>query len=244
MKIKPATLFLVMAALLMGGVVMVAGNHRPAEQAENQQTQKLFEFEEKQVQALTVKTQLRSLQFERDQSGKWQMIEPDKVPASDASIAYLLNLLNGNSDRAFTAAAADQQSFSFQQPLATIDVTLNDKKTHRLLLGGYDFNRSFIYALVDPPATLAGELKVSLASPSFESAVNRPVAEWKEEVRSLRDTRKGSPSPSPSESPAASPEASPQLSPSPSPEASPTPSLPTPTTSPSVSPIPSPEASN
>jgi hypothetical protein len=243
MKIKPATLFLVMGALLMGGVVMVAGNPRPPEQAENQQAQKLFAFDEKQVQALTLKTQLRSLKFERDKSGIWQMLEPDKTAASDASIAYLLNLLNGNSDRTFTAPAADQQSFGFQQPLATIDVTLSDKKTHRLLLGGYDFNRSFIYALVDPPATLTGELKVFLASPSFESAVNRPLAEWKEEMRSLRDTRKGSPSPSPSGSPAASPEASPTPSPSPSPEAS-TPSSPTPTTSPSISPTPSPEASN
>jgi hypothetical protein len=235
MKIKPTTLFLVMGALLLGGVVMVAGNPRPSQQTENNQEQKLFAFEEKQAQALTVKTQLRLLKFERDKSGKWQMLEPDKVAASDPSIAYVLNLLNGNSDRTFTAPAADQQSFGFQQPLATIDVTLTDQKTHRLLLGGYDFNRSFIYALVDPPATLTGELKVFLASPSFESAVNRPLAEWKEVPRS--------PSPSPSGSPAASPEASPSASPSPSPEASPAPSPPTPTTSPSVSPTPSPESS-
>jgi hypothetical protein len=233
MKIKPATLFLVMAALLLGGVVMVVGNPRPSEQTENSQAQKLFAFEEKQVQALTLKTQLRSLKFERDKGGKWQMLEPDKAAASDASIAYLLNLLNGNSDRTFTAAAADQQSFGFQQPLATIDVTLSDQKTHRLLLGGYDFNRSFIYALIDPPATLTGELKVFLASPSFESAVNRPLAEWKEEVRS--------PSPSPSGSPKAS--APPETSPTPSPEASPAPSpeaslTPSPSTSPGVSPTP------
>jgi hypothetical protein len=236
-KIKPTTLFLVLAALLMGGVVMVAGNPRPPEQAEGQ-TQKLFAFEEKQVQSLSLKTQLRSLKFERDKNGKWQMIEPDKGAASDASIAYLLNLLNGNSDRTFTASAADQQSFSFQQPLATIDVTLNDQKTHRLLLGGYDFNRSFIYALVDPPATLTGELKVFLASPSFESAVNRPVAEWKEVPPSP------SPSGSPSASPKASPSASPEISPTPSsealPEASPTPSpdasvAPSPAASPSPS---------
>jgi hypothetical protein len=229
MKIKPATLFLVMAALLLGGVVMVAGNPRPTEQTENNQAQKLFAFEEKQVQALTLKTQLRSLKFERDKGGKWQMIEPDKAAASDASIAYLLNLLNGNSDRTFTAAAADQQSFGFQQPLATIDVTLSDKKTHRLLLGGYDFNRSFIYALVDPPATLTGELKVFLTSPSFESAVNRPLAEWKEIPPSP------SPSGSPKASPTASPETSQEASPAPSPEASLTPS---PSTSPGVSPTP------
>lgn len=227
MKIKPATLFLVLAAALMGGVVMVAGNQRPPEQTQSQPGQKLFAFEEKQVQSLTVKTQLRSLKFERDQSGKWQMIEPDRIVASDASIAYLLDLLAGKSDRTFTALAGDRESFSFHQPLATINVVLNNQETHRLLLGGYDFNRSFIYALVDPPPALSGEIKVFLASPSFENAVDRPLEEWKQLP----------PSPSPSESPSASPEGSPSpvptspaspdpasiLSPTPSPEALPSP---------------------
>lgn len=213
MKIKPTTLFLVLTALLLGGVVMVAGTQSPPEQAETQQGQKLFAFEEKQVRSLTVKTQLRSLKFERDKNGNWQMIEPNKTAASKASIVYLLDLLAGKSDRTFTALAADRESFGFHQPLATIDVVLDNQETHRLLLGGYDFNRSFIYALVDPPPALSGEIKVLLASPSFENAVNRPLEEWKEGERS--------PSPSPSESPSASPALSPEVSPSPN--ASPSP---------------------
>jgi len=218
MKIKPATLFLVLAAALMGGVVIVAGNQRPPEQTASQPGQKLFAFEEKQVQSLTVKTQLRSLKFERDQSGKWQMIEPDKTAASDASIAYLLDLLAGKSDRTFTALAGDRESFGFHQPLATINIVLNNQETHRLLLGGYDFNRSFIYALVDPPPALSGEIKVFLASPNFENAVNRPLEEWKQVEPSPSPSSPGSPpaSSTPEASPTPSQEASP------SPEASPT----------------------
>lgn len=219
MKIKPATLFLVLAALLMGGIVMVAGNQRPPEQTASQPGQKLFAFEEKQVQSLTVKTQLRSLKFERDQSGKWQMIEPDKTAASDASIAYLLNLLAGKSDRTFTALASDRESFGFHQPLATINVVLNNRETHRLLLGGYDFNRSFIYALVDPPPALSGDIKVFLASPNFENAVNRSLEEWKQVERSPSPSSSGSPLPSP----ISPPEPSPTPSSTPSPEASPSP---------------------
>jgi Domain of unknown function (DUF4340) len=242
MKIKPATLFLVMTALLMGGIVLTVGSQKPPEQTEKQQPEELFAFEEKQVQAFTVKTQLRTLKFERDKSGKWQMLEPEKVAANDASIVYLLDLLaSGKSDRTFTASANDQQSFSFQQPLATIDVTLNDQKNHRLLIGGYDFNRSFLYALVDPPATLSGELKVFLASPSFENAVNRPLAEWKQPP----------PSPSPAASPSPSATAAPDISPSP--EASPSPTVspspeasaePSPAMSPTMSPAPSPSPSD
>jgi hypothetical protein len=238
MKIKPATLFLVMMALLMGGVVVMLGNPKPPEQAENQQVE-LFGFEEKQVQAFTVKTQLRSLKFERDKAGKWQMLEPDKIAASDASVAYLLDLLaSGKSDRTFTASAGDRESFSFQQPLATIDVTLNDQKTHRLLLGGYDFNRSFLYALVDPPAALSGDIKVFLASPSFENAVNRPLAEWKQLPPSPSPSPSGSPSPT--VSPTASPEASPSISPTVSPISSPPEASPSPAASPEASPSPSP----
>ena len=227
MKIKPTTLFLVLAAALMGGVVIVAGNQRPPEQTESQLGQKLFAFEEKQVQSLTVKTQLRSLQFERDQSGKWQMTEPEKTVASDASIAYLLDLLAGKSDRTFTALASDRESFGFHQPLATINVVLNNQETHKLLLGGYDFNRSFIYALVDPPPALSGEIKVFLASPNFENAVNRPFEEWKQLLPSPTPTGTVSPTASPEVSPppTATPLPSASLAPSPalSPEASPSP---------------------
>jgi hypothetical protein len=192
------------------------------------------------VQAFTVKTQLRTLKFERDKAGKWQMLEPDKVVANEASVVYLLDLLaSGQSDRTFTAPAADQQSFSFHQPLATIDVTLTDKKTHRLLLGGYDFNRSFLYALVDPPATLSGDLKIFLASPSFENAVNRPLADWKQAVSSPSPTP--SPTVSPTVSPTTSPTASPEASPSQSPEASPSQS---PEVSPEASPSPSPQSAS
>lgn len=229
MKIKPATLFLVLAALLMGGVVMVAGNQRPPEQTESQPGQKLFAFEEKQVQSFTVKTQLRSLKFERDQSGKWQMLEPDKIAASNASIAYLLDLLASKSDRTFTALAGDRESFGFHQPLAIINVVLNNQETHRLLLGGYDFNRSFVYALVDPPAALSGDITVFLASPSFENAVNRPLEEWKQLP----------PSPSPSESPSGSSTPAPEASPSPTSTISP--ASPEPSSTPS--PLPSQEAS-
>ena len=77
---------------------------------------------------------------------------PEKVPASEAAIAYLLDLLvTGKSNRILTVSAAQLSEYGLQQPQATIEVTLNDGKTHRLVLGRADFNRSFLYAQADPP---------------------------------------------------------------------------------------------
>ncbi|WP_225913868.1 DUF4340 domain-containing protein [Leptolyngbya ohadii] len=234
MKIKPSTLFLLLTALLLGGVTFLVVQKQPQPQSPNQQAGQsepvdLFAFTEQQVKTLSFSTPLRSLKFERDAAGKWQMIDPEKAPASDASIAFLLDLMaSGTSDRNFAAPAAQREQYGFHQPLATIEVTLDNGEAHRLIVGEYDFNRSFLYALVDPASDANAELKVSLVSPSFENAVNRPLAEWKQS----ESQKEAAPAEPPAASPTPSPSPSPEASPSPSPEASPNPS-PSPAASPS-----------
>ncbi len=242
------TFALVFAAALLGGVVLLVQQQPPADPQAATETgqQKLFGFEENQVQAIALKTPLRSLKFEKDKNSKWQMLEPEKVPASEASIIFLINLLStARSERSFTAPVGDRQAYGLHQPLATIDITLTDQKKHQLILGTYDFNRSFLYAQADPSPDANADLKVLLLPPTFEPAVSRPLADWKQPP--------SSPSPSPkSESPASSP--SPETSPSPSPETSPSPSPeaeaspapspePSPAPSPTTSPSPTPAAS-
>lgn len=233
MKIKPSTLLLLLTALLLGGVTFLVVQNQPPNQSQNQsQNQQagqsepvdLFAFTEKQVKTLSFSTPLRSVKFERDAAGKWQMIDPERAPASDASIAFLLDLMaSGTSDRTFTAPAVQREQYGFHQPLATIEVTLDNGEAHRLIVGEYDFNRSFLYALADPASDANAELKVSLVSPSFENAVNRPLDEWKQSESQKQaapaEPPAASPTPSSSPSPAASPELLP--TPPPSPAASP-----------------------
>jgi hypothetical protein len=215
MKIKPSTLFLLLAALLLGGVALIVQQQSPPPPTEAAKQQPIFSFQEKQVQAVTLQTQLRSLKFERDKTGKWQMIEPEKTAASDSSIAFLLDLLaTGKSDRSFSAPVANQKQYGFQQPLAVIEVKLDNQETHKLILGEHDFNRSFIYAQADPAAAPEA-MRVLLVSPNFENAVSRPLAEWKQAADQA--SPKGTPSPSSQ----ASPPATPQATPSPSDQANP-----------------------
>ena len=208
MKIKPSTLLLILTALLLGGVVLLVQTQSPPSQTQADEPQNLFAFKESQVQSLTLKTLLRSLKFERDSSGKWQMLEPEKAKASDPSLSFLLALVaTGKSQRSFTAPVGDREQYSFHQPLATIDITLNNKETHKLILGGYDFNRANLYALVDPPSDPSADLKVRLVSPNFDSAVNRSINDWKQTESKL------SPLPSPTMSSSPSPSASSNLLP-------------------------------
>lgn len=238
MKIKPSTLFLVLAALLLGGITLLVQQQPAPKSSESGQTvseeeQKIFEFQEGDIQSFTLKTQLRSLKFERNQDGKWQMLEPTKMAASDPSVVFLLDLIaTGKTPRTITAPASDREQFGFHQPMATIDLTLKDKATHKLVLGEYDFNRTYLYAQADPAADNGADLKVFLVSPSFDNAVNRPLDEWKQPPAGAKSS-----SPSPSASPNASPNASPSGSASP-PEA-PSESKVSPSGSPSISPSPS-----
>lgn len=231
MKIHPFTLGLLVVAGLLGGYVYFAEVRR-SPQPESTQAQKLFGFEEKQVKALKLQTQLRSLSFERDGSGKWQMVSPDKTPANDASVAYLLNLVaTAMNDRPIAATAGDLKSFGLDQPMATIEVTLDNRQTHKLVVGGYGFDRSQLYAQADPPASSSGELKVALVSPDFDNAVNRALAEWKAVPPETK-----SPTPSASASPSPAPSASPK----PSPDRTPSTALPTQTPSSTQTPTPTP----
>ena len=202
MKLKPITLALIFVALGLGGFVYfyeIRGV--PQRETAKTQAQQLFSFKEDQIQAFTIKSSQRTLAFEKAKQqnartsgdSQWLMrvSEPAKgkapspqvaspLPASDASVAYLLNLLaTAKSDRTLNVPATQRAEFGLDQPQATIDVKLNNQKTHQLILGKTDFNRSFLYAQADPPANPTQNIAVALVSPDFENAINRSLAEWK-----------------------------------------------------------------
>lgn len=178
MKFKSSTLILLFVALGLGGFVYffeVRG--APQREAAQAKKQELFTFTEDQIQAFTVKTKQQVLFFQRSNNRTWQMQSPTQTPANDASVAYLLNLLaTGTSERPLTVSANQRGEFGLDQPLAIVDVKLNNNETHQLILGQPNFNRSFLYAEADPPR--ASQVQVLLVSTDFENAVNRPLSEW------------------------------------------------------------------
>jgi hypothetical protein len=180
MKLNRTSLIVLLAAALLGGVVYLQEQTTPP--PVQSETQLLFTFQEADVQSLSLNTPERSLAFVKNTApnpATWQMTTPKPSPANDASIAYLLNAIaSAKSAQPLTAPATKQAEFGFDAPLATVDFSLKDSKTHRLIIGKPDFNRTSLYAQIDPqPGT---DLKIFLVSLNFENAVNRLLNEWQQ----------------------------------------------------------------
>lgn len=111
----------------------------------------------------------------------WLLKSPEQGPANDAYVSYLLNLLaTGNQTRSFDATPEELKEYGLDSPQATLEVTLKDGKQHTLQLGNRNFDGSSLYALVDVKDAKAETVKVVLISTDFDTAVNRPLSEWKQ----------------------------------------------------------------
>jgi hypothetical protein len=225
MKLNTPTVFLVGIAAILGIVVFAdLQGGGPTDSAE-ESGQPLFDFTEEEVQSFTIENFQGTLAFERDDEGTWQMTEPEPFLASDASVAFLLNLLaTGEGDRTLTVCPEEVGEFGLEPPQATVDIVLEDNTTHELYLGDFDFSQQSVYAQVDPEDAdgsesagsgedASGGINVLLVSASLDTAINRPVEEWQQVEPPPESPPEESLESSPEEPSEASPELSPELSP-------------------------------
>lgn len=211
MKLQRTTLILLVLALGLGSFIyfyeIQGAQQREAEEANQKQ---LFSFPEAAVQTLQVATPEATIRFVRvpkletpeakpdsqdptspdsppqpkslPQPQVWQMQVPKTMPANDATVTYLLNLLaTSQRDRRFEVTSDQLVDYGLAQPQATVTVTLQDQTVHRLVLGGPNFNDTLLYALVDPPPIPEAEpitLEAVLIPTTFEYAAGRPLEEW------------------------------------------------------------------
>jgi hypothetical protein len=201
MKLQRTPLILLLIALALGGFVYfyeVKG--APQRETAQAESKKLFSFKEEQVRSFTLTTPQQTLTFERateaqakSSGSQWTMAAPDKAPANEASVAYLLNLLaTESSQRTVTAEAKQQAEYGLDQPAATIVVTLDNQQTHQFVLGKPAFDGNSLYAQTDP-AEKSEKLDVHLVSSSFSNAVSRPLSEWKAEKVDAKEDKKPEP---------------------------------------------------
>jgi len=250
MKLQRTTLVLLLLAILLGGFVYFYEFQWKSQQEQvKKKKQQLFSFKEDDVKALKITTPSDNITLERSpESGKtkWLMKSPDTVPANDGTVAYLLNLLETEkTERTVNTSASELSEFGLKQPQATIDITLNNQKTHKLVLGKPNFDNRFLYAQNNFATTPDGNAEVVLVSKKFEDAIKRSLSEWK--------AVENNPSPSPSPSPGATPtNSTPAVTPAvptikpipinPSPKAVPNNSAPTSTPTPTPTTTPTPTA--
>lgn len=200
--LKPTTLILVVLALILGGVVYYSETKTANQQETVQKKQKkLFAFTEADIKNLRIEKETETIELERtnDPTKPWQMKQPDNVPASDAVVSYLSNLLvNGQSDRSFTIPTNQKQDYGLDKPLTKIKIQLTNQNTHEVILGRPNFDNQFLYAEVDPPTDSNKDIEIFLVPIDFQYAVERKIEEWKEkDVTPKKEESKPTSSPSP-----------------------------------------------
>jgi hypothetical protein len=185
MKLQKTTWVLLIVALFLGGFVYfyeIVGT--PQREAAKEAEKQLFSFEEDEIQRVNIYIGEDSLKFERvsEPEPGWQMTEPKDVPASDPSVAFLLNLLvEGKSDRTIPNVSPETlKEYGLDKPQAMVTVRLKNGETHEIILGKPDFNNSFLYAQIDPFSDKSQQSNVFLVPMDFEYAVNRPLSEWEQ----------------------------------------------------------------
>ncbi len=175
-------ILMVVAAALAGGVYFVEfGRQSPkAPTASSPTVSPIFGFGESEVKGLTVKTLATTVALEKTGEKSWIVQSPPPAGgANEAIVSFLLNLFKSPRDRELKVPASRRGEFGFDQPLGTVEVRLENQQMHTLVLGTLNFDRTGLYAIVDPSVDPNADLTVFIVPTSFESAVNRPVAEWR-----------------------------------------------------------------
>lgn len=248
MKLQRTTLVLLVLAILLGGFVYFYEFQWKSQQEQvKKKKQQLFAFKEDDVKALKITTPSETINLERSPEAgktKWLMKSPDTVPANDGTVAYLLNLLETEkTEQSVNTPASELAQFGLKQPQATIDITLNNQKTHKLVLGKPSFDKRFLYAQNSFALTPDGNFEVVSVSNKFENAVKRSLSEWK----AVQNNPSPSPGATPTNSTPAATPANPTIKPIPinaSPKAVPNNSSSTPNPNPTPTTSPSPKATS
>jgi hypothetical protein len=183
---------LVIAAGLAGGVYWAESRKKtlggvgPLVSPSGSPSLPLVNASESEFEAITIKTLVQTIVLDKRpaKSGvpqaEWILRSPTPEGlASEPSVAYLTSLLVGKAEPVLTISGSRKAEFGLDQPLATIEMRLPNQQMQLLVLGKLNFNRTGLYAVLNPLSDPNASVPVMLVSPSFESAVTRSIAEWR-----------------------------------------------------------------
>ena len=188
MKLKRSTCVLFFLAISLGGWVYLYEIRRTEKVSQiKAQQQQIFNFTESEIKKITIAKSENILEFVRtgNSDRPWQMKQPEDVPASDASIAFLLELIaKGKSERSFTVPVSNLSKYGLDQSATQINIELKNQESHGILLGNANFSDRLVYAQLDSStnsqATTSQETTVILVPKNWHYAVDRDLSEWKQ----------------------------------------------------------------
>lgn len=188
--LRAPLVLLAIAGLLSAGVYWFESRKvslRPEVPSES--SQPIVPVPERDIEALTIQTIAQTIVLDKIPptgppgalpTAAWMIRSPKpNGQASETSVAFLTNLLVGKGDRLPQVSSSRKAEFGLDQPLATIEVRLPNQQVQTIALGNLNFDRTGLYAAINPPVDPNAAFSVLLVSPSFQSAVMRSVEEWR-----------------------------------------------------------------
>ena len=170
MKLRDLTIAMVVLAALMG--VLYWSNHHKTKEDESVKASgdaapKILSLNQADIVSVRiVRKDQPELNLTRNQSGKWEIAAPRTLTADQDSVSILLSTLSSlNSDRLLEDKAGDLGGYGLAAPALSVDISLKDNKTQKLLVGDQTPAGNSYYARLagDPRLfTLAGYAKSSL----------------------------------------------------------------------------------
>ncbi len=189
-RLRTPLVLLAIAGLLGAGVYWFESRKVSLQpEAQGETSQPIVTVPERDIEAMTIKTIALTIVLDKIPStgppgalptAAWMVRSPKpEGKASETSVAFLTNLLVGKGDRLPQVLSTRKAEFGLDQPLATIEVRLPNQQMQTIVLGKLNFDHTGLYAAVNPSADPNATFPILLVSPSFESAVMRPIGEWR-----------------------------------------------------------------
>lgn len=170
MKLRDLTIAMIVLAALMG--VLYWSNHHKAKEeasvkASADTSPKISSLNQGDIVGVRIaRKDQPELDLTRSPSGTWQITAPQPVPADQDAVSSMLSTLSSlNSDRLVEEKAGELAGYGLTTPALSVDVTLKDNKTQKLLVGDQTPAGNSYYAMLtgDPRLfTLAAYNKTSL----------------------------------------------------------------------------------
>ncbi len=207
MNVRVTIGFLVALAILAAVVVGLdrfnVGQPQAKEAAKDEELT-IYQFDDRNVTALTVRAGDKSVRFQKEGESEWKIADSQDPPNRTALTSLLIRMSSLKGTKRVADTGGDLKPFGLDQPKAEATADLQDGTTYALQLGADTPTSSGVYAKkADSP-------DVFVVPTQFSSDLQR-----------LANDPKEPPTPTPRPSPTPSP--APAGSPSPSPSGTPTP---------------------
>lgn len=194
MKLRGLTIAVVVMAALVG--VLYWSNHHKAKEEESVKASadtspKILSLNQADIVGVRIgRKDQPELDLKRTQSGMWQITAPSQLPADQDSISNMLSTLSSlNSERLLEEKAGDVAGYGLTAPALSVDITLKDNKTQKLLVGDQTPAGKSYYAMLagDPRVfTLAGYNKTSLDKTASDFRDKRLLTEDFDKVSQIQ----------------------------------------------------------